>query len=127
MKFEHVGLNVPDAKAMADWLIRHAGMRAVRRMDEPPHTAFLADATGRVVLEIYTNPKAPIPDYSREEPLRYHFAMATDDPGADKERLVAAGAALVGEDRFDDGSWLVMLRDPWGIPLQLCKRATPMP
>ncbi len=126
MIFEHVGLNVPDAKAMADWYIRQCGMRAVRRMDQPPHTAFLADASGRVVLEIYTNPKAVIPDYRQEQPLRYHFAMATDDPGADKDRMIAEGATLESDDRLEDGSRLIMLRDPWGIPLQLCKRAVPM-
>jgi len=26
----------------------------------------------------------------------------------------------------DDGTRLIMLRDPWGLALQLCKRATPL-
>ena len=26
-----------------------------------------------------------------------------------------------------DGSRLTMMRDPWGLPLQLCQRAKPFP
>jgi glyoxylase I family protein len=37
--------------------------------------------------------------------------------------MVSAGAAFVNEIRLDDGSHLVMLRDPWGMALQLCNRA----
>jgi len=43
------------------------------------------------------------------------------------ERLLAAGATLADNQRLPDGTHLVMLRDPWGVPLQLCKRATPLP
>jgi glyoxylase I family protein len=37
-----------------------------------------------------------------------------------------AGASLADEIRLADGSHLVMLRDPWGLAIQLCKRGTPM-
>ncbi|MBN1673542.1 MAG: VOC family protein [Kiritimatiellae bacterium] len=126
MQFEHFALNVPDAKGMADWYIGNCGMRAVRAMDEAPYTHFLADRGGRVVMEIYTNPKAPIPDYAGQPPQCFHFALAVDDPGALQRRLVEAGATLVEELKLDDGSHLVMLRDPWGVPLQLCNRAEPL-
>jgi len=48
------------------------------------------------------------------------------DPDADTKTLVSAGATLVQDLHLDDGSHLVMLRDPWGLALQLCKRAVPM-
>ena len=125
MKFEHFGINVPDGKAMADWWVANLNMRVVRASDGPPWMRFLADSTGRVVMEIYTNPQGPVPAYSEQHPLVLHIAFAVDDAGATIERLVSAGAAVVsyqtsGNDR------LAMLRDPWGVVIQICQRAVPM-
>ena len=33
---------------------------------------------------------------------------------------------VVEEVRLDDGSLLIMMRDPWGLALQLCRRAKPL-
>lgn len=125
MKFEHAALNVPDAQAMASWWIEHCGMRSVRASDDPPY--FLADATGRTILELYNNPAAPIPDYVAQHPLCLHIAFAVEDAGAERDRLTAAGAELFSEQEAADGTILIMLRDPWGVALQLCQRATPLP
>jgi glyoxylase I family protein len=125
MTFEHFALNVPDARAAAAWYGAHLGLRVVRAKPEAPHTHFLADSTGRVFLELYTNPVDPIPDYPAQHPLRVHFAFAVTEARAERARLVAAGAALVGEESLPDGSLLVMLRDPWGVPVQLCQRVPP--
>ncbi|MFH1005913.1 MAG: VOC family protein [Candidatus Latescibacterota bacterium] len=126
MQFEHFGINVPDATAMAGWYVKHLGMRVVLASEGAPFMHFLADEGGRVVMEIYSNPAAPMPDYATEHPMRLHIAFAEPDPGATKDRLIQAGAVLLNENKMADGSHLVMLRDPWGIPLQLCKRATPL-
>ncbi len=126
MKFEHFGINVPDAAAMAAWYVEHLHMQIVRAVQGVPHTHFLADATGRVVMEIYTNPSAPIPDYANQDPLCLHVAFAVEDAAAERDALIASGATLVSNQTLDDGSLLVMLRDPWGIALQLCQRAAPM-
>ena len=126
MEFEHFGLNVPDAKAMADWYVKYCNMKIVRALPKANQTHFLADEKGRVMMEIYTNPASAIPDHSTEHPLRFHFAFAVSEPAALKEKLVLAGASVVEELRLDDGSHLIMMRDPWGVPLQLCKRGNPM-
>ena len=126
MKFEHFGMNVPDARAMAAWYVAHCGMSVARGTQAAPWTHFLADSTGRVVMEIYTNLVTATSDHSAQHPLRYHHAFAVADPAADRKRLEAAGATTVSDDMLPDGSHLVMMRDPWGIPLQLCKRAKPM-
>jgi hypothetical protein len=39
--------------------------------------------------------------------------------------LEKAGARLFLEEPLPDGSRLIMMRDPWGVPLQLCQRAKP--
>ncbi|MGC9523268.1 MAG: VOC family protein [Anaerolineae bacterium] len=126
MHFEHVALNVPEPRAMARWYVEHCGMRIVRAVDEPPYTRFVADATGRVILELYANPEAPVPDYAGQHPLVLHIAFAVEDVAATKARLLAAGATVFSEEMLADGSELIMLKDPWGIALQLVKRGTPL-
>ena len=126
MKFEHFGINVPDAAAMAVWYVKHLKMQGVRSIQEPPHMHFLADATGRVVMEIYTNPIAPIPAYADQHPLCLHVAFAVEDAATTRDNLIANGATLLTDQKMDDGSHLVMLRDPWGVALQLCQRNVPM-
>ncbi len=55
------------------------------------------------------------------------MAFVADDPAAVRARLVAAGATPAYEETLPDGSFLIMVRDPWGIPLQLVRRVTPFP
>lgn len=126
MVFEHFALNVPDARAMAAWYAAHCGAKAVRSMDRPPFTHFLADRTGRTFVELYTNTGQPFDDFRGRHPLLFHFAFAVADAEAAKEALLAAGATFVEEVRPDAGSLLVTLRDPWGVPLQVCQRSEPM-
>lgn len=127
MKFEHFALNVPDVRAMSRWYVEHVGMQVIRSREDAPFTHFLGDDTGRVFIELYTNPAALIPDYSAQHPLVLHFAVHTADAAAERERLEAAGATFFAEDGFPDGTRLIMMRDPWGVALQLCQRAKPFP
>jgi len=126
MVFEHFALNVPDAPAAAKWYVTHCGAKVARSMKQPPFTHFLADRTGRTFLELYTNSIQPFDDFRARHPLLFHFAFAVADAQAAKEDLLAAGATLVEEIRPDPASLLVTLRDPWGIPLQVCQRSEPM-
>ncbi len=125
MKFEHFALNVPDARAHAQWYVAHLGFTIVRQRADAPFMHFLADETGRVIVELYSNPKAPYPDYAGAPPLVFHLAVATSDAQAERARLERSGAILFLEEPQPDGSLLIMMRDPWGVPLQLCQRTTP--
>jgi catechol 2,3-dioxygenase-like lactoylglutathione lyase family enzyme len=126
LSVEHIAWNVSEPGAMAAWYVEHLGMRVVRRLATPPYIHFLADATGRVVIEIYSNPVDQVPDYASLHPVRFHLAFAAPEPDAARAALVAAGATFLDEQSLADGSRLLMLRDPWGLALQLCKRATPL-
>ncbi len=54
-------------------------------------------------------------------------AFVSKDIAADVARLSAAGATLVsGPETAANGDGLAMLRDPWGVCLQLVKRTQPM-
>lgn len=126
MKFEHFALNVPDARAHSRWYVEQLGFVVARRREDAPYTHFLADETGRVIVELYTNPAAAVPDYAAAHPLCFHVAVVAADAAAERARLERAGATFAFEDALPDGSRLVMLRDPWGVSLQLCQRATPL-
>jgi glyoxylase I family protein len=117
MKLEHIALNVIDPVAMARWYVEHLELTIVRQLADAPRTHFLADSSGTILLEIYNNPPDQVPPYAKMNPLLLHVAFVSKDPEADKLALLAAGAIFVEELRFDDGSHLVMLRDPWGLAI----------
>ncbi|HEU5013607.1 MAG TPA: VOC family protein [Roseiflexaceae bacterium] len=125
MKIEHVAFNVANANETAAWYVENLGMTVVRRAEEN-QTHFLADDSGTVLVELYSNPAAPVPDYAAMHPLMLHLALVSNDIEADKERLLAAGATLFSDQSSGDGTRLVMLRDPWNFAIQLCKRGKSM-
>jgi catechol 2,3-dioxygenase-like lactoylglutathione lyase family enzyme len=128
LKLEHFAVNVADPVAMADWYCKNLGMSVHRKGERPVHMHFLADASGRVVLEIYANPPELVPDYPSMNPLVLHLAFATADIRAAHQRLVAAGAAPLGQISANPaGDQLAFLRDPWGLTVQLVQRVAPMP
>ena len=126
MKLEHFALNVEDPLRMAGWYETFLGLRVVRQTNEAPFTTFLADDSGRIMIEIYNKPANEVPNYREMNPLLVHLAFVSDNPEEDKNRLLTAGASLETDQHLEDGSHLVMLRDPWGLAVQLCKRGVPM-
>ena len=112
---------------MADWYVKQLGCSIARSGGEPSHARFVRDSAGVVMLELYRNPKLAVPDYGSMDPLLVHLAFVSDAPAADRDRLVKAGAKVVEDFTTSPaGDQLVMLRDPWGIAVQLVKRASPM-
>lgn len=126
MRIEHFAFNVSDPVAIAAWYCEHLGFTVKRKFDKAPHTHFLADSTGNVMIEIYNNPPNAVPDYSYMNPLILHLAFVSNDPDTDAERLCQHGCRKVDDVRLQDGSVLLMLKDPWGFSIQLCKRGNPM-
>jgi uncharacterized glyoxalase superfamily protein PhnB len=56
-----------------------------------------------------------------------HVAFATTEIAAERDRLIAAGATPVGEITENAaGDRFAMLRDPWGLALQLAQRVRPL-
>ncbi|HVG15772.1 MAG TPA: VOC family protein [Chitinophagaceae bacterium] len=126
MKLEHIALNVKDPIAVAHWYTEHLGLAVVQQKMEAPYTTFMADDSGQMLIEIYNNPPDGVPDYNAMDPLLLHIAFVSESPHTDKARLITAGATLENELHLQDGTHLVMLRDPWGLAIQLCKRAIPL-
>jgi catechol 2,3-dioxygenase-like lactoylglutathione lyase family enzyme len=126
MKIEHIALNVKEPHAVSAWYEKHLGMKVVKKMADSPYMTFLADDSGKVMVELYNNPQAEILDYPNLNPLMLHLAFVSENPDEEKERLGKAGAVLVSDDTLEDGTRLLMMRDPWGLCIQFCKRAKPM-
>ena len=122
MRIEHTALSVPDPDGMGRWYAENLGMRIVKAADRPVPVRFLADEAG-AMLEIYNNPKVSPPDYASMDPLLLHVAFRAGDVPATRARLIAAGATPAGEiEQLDGGAQIAMLRDPWGVAIQLTDR-----
>ena len=123
---EHVAIDVADPLAVASWWAENLGFEIVRQRKEGDFCTFIADCTGRIAIELYRAPGIQqAPDYFSIDPLTLHIAFRSEDVDSDIERLVAGGATLVSHTRSEgfDGA---MLRDPWGIPVQVVRRAVPV-
>ena len=127
MKIEHAAFQVADPPAVARWYVAHLGLTVKRRQDVPPWGCFLADDGDAVMLEFYNNPTVGVPDYGSIDPLVLHLAFKADDLAAAHARLLAAGATPVGEITVtESGDTVAMLRDPWGMAVQLVTRRNEM-
>jgi catechol 2,3-dioxygenase-like lactoylglutathione lyase family enzyme len=127
MRIEHIAFNVNDPVAMAEWYCGNLGMTVIRQGPPPANARYVADSARNTVLELYTNPPDAVPDYASMDPMVLHVAFCADDVAATRERLMAAGATPVGEvTESENGDVLAMLRDPWGLAIQLARRAEAM-
>lgn len=122
MEFEHFALNVTEPLKIADWYVEHLDMKIVFQKQESPFMTFLADNTGRIVVEFYSNSEAQIPNYFEKHQFEFHFAFKIENTEEEKNRLLAAGCSFIEEFKPEDGTHIAMLRDPWGLCLQLCQR-----
>jgi len=123
MIFEHFAINVDQIDQRVSWYVKHLGLQLVTGQKEPPYMTFLADSSGRVILELYHRPEEEMLDFFQQHPLTFHVAFVSENAEKERFRLEARGASFVEQVLKEDGSHLVMLRDPWGMPLQLCQRA----
>jgi glyoxylase I family protein len=127
LRIEHTAYQVADPVALASWYVAHLGMTIKRAQQVSPFGHFLADAGDHVMLEFYNNPRISTPDYRAIDPLVLHLAFSAGDVAATRVRLLAAGATPEGDVQVTDaGDHVAMLRDPWGLAVQLVKRAQPM-
>ncbi len=124
--FEHIAFNVPEPHAMKAWYQQHLALTVVSEMDVAPYMIFMADASGRVVFELYDSAEAPYAPAAGQHHLSFHMAFETGSAADERDRLLQAGCQLIEEIQKPDGSTLVMMRDPWGFALQICQRSRRM-
>ena len=126
MKIEHIAVIMSDPVGAAAWYVENLGFKVLRASADAPYAHFL-EAPGGGLMEIFNNPEADVPDYPNMHPSILHIAFVVEDMAGERERLMAAGAIPLDEIVVTDaGDQFAMLRDPWGVPVQLLKRAEPL-
>jgi catechol 2,3-dioxygenase-like lactoylglutathione lyase family enzyme len=124
---EHLAFNVADPQSMTNWHCENLGMKVNRKGTPPTYTNFIADAGNNMMLELFNNSAYPILDMSKIHHLSLHIAFIVDDVRSIRNGLITAGASLVDDLTVSaSGDEILMLRNPWGTPLQFIKRAKPM-
>ena len=123
MRIEHIAVNVKAPAEMARWYCDNLGMQIVR---DTGQAFFIGDEDNNTILEIYNNPPDAVPDYASMDLLLFHIAFVSEDVSADRDRLIEAGATADGEVNTAGGDTFAVVRDPWGVAVQLVKRKEPM-
>ncbi len=124
---EHFALNLADPLAMAQWYTKHLRMTVVRQSGPPTHTTFFADAGKNIMLELFCNKNFPMLDLRQVNHMALHLAFMAEDIAATRDALLAAGATVVDDiTQIPNGDTVLMMRDPWGLPIQFVKRVDPM-
>jgi hypothetical protein len=125
MKIEHIGLCVEAPISMGNWYRDHLGFKLLRQAgDDNDGVSFVAGDNG-TVIELCKIPEGLPLEPRLWTPLQLHLAVECELPSAEAERLVSAGAALVGESpRNSYPGEKILVRDPWGFVLQLVNRKT---
>jgi len=122
---EHVGILVPEPLATAAWYQRVLGFEVLCSAEDAKNAvAFVCDAGHRVVLELgRVGDIEPLAARTSHH-LQLHVALASDDPERDAAYLVEHGARFIERCPVTrTGDLLVVVEDPWGICIQLAKRA----
>ena len=124
MKLEHIGISVADPIAMGKWYAKHLGFRIIMSASSKEEgVAFVIDRPDGTVLELFKLPDVPPVDVKAMQAIQLHLAIECDDPTAEADRLVEAGAEFVGEcprNAYPGEKYFV--RDPWGFVLQVINR-----
>jgi catechol 2,3-dioxygenase-like lactoylglutathione lyase family enzyme len=127
LRFEHLAVNVADPQSVANWYVENLGMKVVRQVGPPSFTNFVADDGKHMMIELSTSAAAPILDLSKFNNASLHFAFVVDDVRSLRTGLIETGATLAEEIRETNaGDQVLVLRDPWGFPIQFIKRTEPL-
>lgn len=127
IRFEHIALAVKDPEAVVKWYCENLDMKVVRKGPPPINMRFIADAGGNMMFEFYNNPGGAVLDYNSMSTQSLHIAFIADDVQAVRDKLLAAGATIAEDTTTTPaGDQILILRDPWGLPIQFVKRSQPM-
>jgi catechol 2,3-dioxygenase-like lactoylglutathione lyase family enzyme len=125
--FEHLALNVADSPAKARWYKDNLGMIIMREGPAPVSRFFIADGGKNMMFELYQNKDIPVVNFDTVSYQTFHIAFMVNDIKEVKETLIAAGAKMAEDAKqTPSGDTVMMLRDPWGLPIQFVKRVNPM-
>lgn len=124
---EHIAFNVVDPQRMTNWYFENLGMKIVREDTLSNYTSFSSHENKNMLVELFHNKTYPLLDTNTMNILAMHIAFTSNDLRTTRNALIAAGAVLVEDVRTSgDGDEILLLKDPWGVPIQFVKRNNPM-
>lgn len=124
---EHVAFNVPDPVTAATWYSENLGMQVMRKGTAPTFTTFVADSNHHMMIELFHNADFPLLEPAKMNHMSIHLAFMVKDIAAVKAKLLQAKASMVEDiTKTPSGDQVLMLRDPWGLPIQFVQRVQPM-
>lgn len=127
IRFEHIGINVKDPIAAAKWYSENLNMKIIREGTAPNYSTFVADSSTHMMIEFNYNKDYPTIDSLNLNYDSFHLAFCVSNISMIKEKLLNAGAAILNDIRkTDSGDQVLVLRDPWGLPIQFVQRVKPM-
>ena len=125
--FEHIGINVKDPIAAAKWYSENLNMKIIREGTAPNYSTFVADSSIHMMIEFNYNKDFPTIDSLNFNYDSFHLAFNVPDINKIKEKLLKAGATVLSDLRkTDSGDQVLVLKDPWGLPIQFVQRVKPM-
>ncbi len=127
VQFNHIGINVKDTKAAVQWYVKNLNMKIVRESETPIYTAFVADSDLRMMIEFNYNKDYPTISEMNFNYDSFHLAFSVNDIESIKDKLISEGAIILSNLRkTESGDYVMVLQDPWGMPIQFVQRAKPM-
>jgi len=126
IRLEHIEFNVPDTHKKAKWYVDNLNMKIMREGGAPTYNMFISDSEHNMMFELNQNKDFPMLNFNKISPQSIHFAFTVNNINNVKNELIKAGASFVSQDTSAEGDKILMLRDPWGQPLQFLTRAKPM-
>lgn len=123
MKIEHLALNTEDPVALVKWYCKNMDFTTIKGMNTSPFAHFIIDSSQTMLLEIFRLPDKEVPDYRSVDSVIMHLGFSVGDIEVEYQKLLSAGAIEVEKVTIlKNGDQVAMLRDPWGLSIQLVNR-----
>ncbi|MGK9369455.1 VOC family protein [Melioribacter sp. Ez-97] len=124
IKFEHIALLLPDAEKAAEWYCSNLDMKIVNK---GTGSIFVTDKAKNIMFEFLINNEVKHLNFKEINALSMHIAFHVRDAEKLKKKLVDSGASIESDLTLtNSGDKIMILRDPWGVPLQFVERKNPM-
>jgi catechol 2,3-dioxygenase-like lactoylglutathione lyase family enzyme len=124
INFEHIALLLPDAEKATEWYCSNLDMKIVNK---GTGSIFVTDKAKNIMFEFLINHGVKPLNFKEINALSMHIAFHVRDAEKLKKKLVESGASIESElTTTDSGDKIMILRDPWGVPLQFVERKNPM-
>ena len=121
-RIEHIGFVINNPCEAADWYHMNLGFKVLRKAANNS-VAFIQESNSGLIFELIGNPDIHPIDADLTHPLQVHIAIKSENIHDDKQRLMNAGASFVMDCQTDDPNARVcILKDPFGLNLQLAQR-----